>query len=34
ISPLFSTAIYFLLLNGILTLLFNWLEKKMDFFKA
>ena len=32
ISPLFSTAIYFLLLNGILTLLFNWLEKKMDFF--
>ena len=34
ISPLFSTAIYFLLLNGILTLLFNWLEKKMDYFKA
>ena len=34
ISPLFSTAIYVLLLNGILTLLFNWLEKKMDFFKA
>ena len=34
ISPLFSKAIYFLLLNGILTLLFNWLEKKMDFFKA
>ena len=34
ISPLFSTAIYFLLLNGILTLLFNWLEKKIDFFKA
>ena len=34
ISPLFSTAIYFLLLNGILTLLFNWLEKKMEFFKA
>ena len=34
ISPLLSTAIYFLLLNGILTLLFNWLEKKMDFFKA
>ena len=34
ISPLFSTAIYFLLMNGILTLLFNWLEKKMEFFKA
>ena len=34
ISPLFSTAIYFLLLNGILTLLFKWLEKKMDFFKT
>lgn len=34
ITPLFSTGLYFLLLNGILTLLLGWLEKKMDYFKA
>lgn len=34
ISPLFSTGLYFLLLNGVLTLLLGWLEKKMDYFKA
>ncbi|MCD8020890.1 MAG: amino acid ABC transporter permease, partial [Clostridiales bacterium] len=34
IWPLFSTALYFLLFNGILTLLFGWIEKKMDYFKV
>ena len=34
IWPLFSTAIYFLVFCGILTLLFNWLEKRMNYFKA
>ena len=34
IWPLFSTAIFFLLFCGILTLLFGWLEKKMDYFKV
>lgn len=34
IWPLFSTAIFFLLFCGILTLLFGWLEKKLDYFKV
>ncbi len=34
IWPLFSTAIFFLVFCGILTLLFNWLEKKMDYFRT
>lgn len=34
IWPLFSTALFFLLFCGILTLLFGWLEKKMDFFRV
>ena len=34
IWPLFSSALYFLVFCGILTLLFNWLEKKMNYFKA
>lgn len=34
IWPLFSTALYFLLFNGILTLLFGWLEKKMDYYRV
>ena len=34
IWPLFSTAIFFLLFVGGLTLLFNWLEKKLDYFKV
>lgn len=33
IWPLFSTAIYFLVFVGVLTLLFGWLEKKMDYFR-
>ena len=31
--PLFYTAVYYLLFVGILTILFNWLEKKLDYFK-
>ena len=34
IWPLFFTAIYYLVFNGILTLLFNALEKKLSYFKA
>lgn len=34
IGPLFSTGLYFLLFNGLLTLLLNWLEKRMDYFRA
>lgn len=34
IWPLFSTALFFLAFVGILTLLFNWVEKKMDYFRV
>jgi polar amino acid transport system permease protein len=33
IWPLFSTAIYFLVFVGVLTLLFGWLEKKLSYFR-
>lgn len=33
IWPLFSTGIFFLVFVGVLTILFNWLEKKLDYFK-
>ena len=33
IWPLFSTAIFFLVFVGALTLLFGWAEKKMDYFR-
>lgn len=33
IYPLFYTAVFYLAFNGILTLLFGWLEKKLDYFK-
>lgn len=32
--PLFYTAVYYLLFCGILTLLFGWIEKKMDYYKG
>ncbi len=32
--PLFFTAVYYLAFNGILTLLFAWLEQKLDYFKV
>ena len=34
IWPLFSTAIFFLVFVGVLTVLFNWLEKKLDYFRC
>lgn len=33
IWPLFYTAVFYLAVNGILTLLFGWFEKKLDYFK-
>ncbi len=33
IWPLFFTGIYFLLFVGILTLLFGWVERKLDYFR-
>jgi len=33
IWPLFSTGLFFLVFVGVLTILFGWLEKKMDYFK-
>ena len=34
IWPLFSTGIYYLAFSGMLTLLFGWVEKKLDYFKV
>lgn len=34
IWPLFATGLYFLVFVGILTLLFGWIEKKLDYFRA
>lgn len=31
--PLFFTGVYFLVFNGGLTLLFGWVEKKLDYFR-
>lgn len=33
IWPLFYTAVFYLAFNGLLTVLFGWIEKKMDYFK-
>ena len=33
IWPLFSTAVFFLVFVGALTLLFGWLEKRLDYFR-
>lgn len=32
--PLFFTAVYYLAFNGVLTVLFAWLEQKLDYFKV
>lgn len=32
--PLFFTAIYYLVFSGMLTLLFGWIEKKLDYFRG
>lgn len=34
IGPLFSTGLYFLVFNGLLTILLGKLEKKLDYFKS
>lgn len=34
IGPLFSTGLYFLAFNGILTLLLGFIEKKLDYYKG
>lgn len=34
IWPLFSTGIYFLIFNGVLTLLFGYIEKKMNYYNG
>ena len=34
IWPLFFTGLYYLIFNGILTILFNRLEKKLDYFRG
>ena len=33
IWPLLYTAVFYLVANGILTLLFSWFEKKLNYFK-
>ena len=33
IWPLFYTAVFYLVISGILTLLLGWAEKKLDYFK-
>ncbi len=34
IGPLFSTGLYFLIFNGLLTLVLGWIERRMDYFRA
>ncbi|MCI7098885.1 MAG: amino acid ABC transporter permease [Lachnospiraceae bacterium] len=34
IWPLFSSALFFLAFNGVLTLFFGWLEKKLDYYRV
>ena len=34
IWPLFYTGVFYLLFSGLLTLLFNWIEKKMNYYQA
>ena len=34
IWPLFYTGVYFLVFNGVLTVLFNKIEKKLDYYKV
>ena len=33
IWPLFFTGVYYLIFNGILTILLGWLEKRLDYFR-
>ena len=34
IWPLFSTGLFFLIFNGVLSMLLGWIEKKMDYFRV
>ena len=34
IWPLFYTAVFYLLFNGLLTIFFGWLERKMSYFRV
>ena len=34
IMPLFSTGLYFLAINGLLTLLFGYIEKRLNYYKG
>ena len=34
IVPLFSTGLYFLIFNSLMTLLLGWVERRMDYFRA
>ena len=34
IWPLFFTGVYYLVFNGLLTLLLGWVEKKLDYFRV
>ena len=34
IWPLFYSGAFYLLFVGVLTILFNWLEKKLDYFRC
>lgn len=34
IWPLFYTGVFYLVFNGLLTILFAWLEKKLDYFRS
>ena len=34
IWPLFYTGVFYLIFNGLLTVLFGWLEKKMSYFRG
>jgi len=34
IWPLFYTGLFFLLFNGLLTILFGYIEKKLDYYKG
>ena len=33
IWPLFFTMVYYLAFTGVLTLLFSWVERKLDYFR-
>lgn len=34
IWPLFFTGVYYLIFSGVLTILFNWVEKKLSYFRS